>query len=174
VSDRHGGWGCLLLICLAVLVVVAIILQILQQLIFGPEGAAHDDPYFHRGECSVPIGTLEPEPVDITGAGMSYHCVVSYDLPVSFTNRFTGRSVTLCLGQAGDCVTGHVSPFPGGRLTLRPGEQKEISFRSGSWYGFGFDREYPVTVAASPGIPPSPAFDVVIDAKAGSPPDGGP
>jgi len=62
-------------------------------------------------------------------------------------------------------VTGHVSPFPGGRLTLRPGGHQEVTFPSGSWDGSGFDREYPVTVAASPSTPPSPAFDVAVDAK---------
>lgn len=169
-SDRALRCGCLVFIAACVLGFVGLALEA----IFAPTGAAHDDPYFQAGECSVPIGTSEPSPVDITSAGMSYHCVASYGLPVSFTNRLTSRSVTLCLGRAGDCVTGHVSPFPSGRLTLRPGEQKEITFQSGNWHVFGFDREYPVTVAASPGTPASPAFDLVITAKAGQPPDGGP
>lgn len=67
---------------------------------------------------------------------------------------------------------GHFTPFPVGRLTLRPGEQQSVTFPNGRyWHGwFAFDRSYPVTVAASPGTLPSSAFDIIIDAKANEQP----
>ncbi|GAA4625767.1 hypothetical protein GCM10023196_031230 [Actinoallomurus vinaceus] len=162
------GCGCCLFGFLAV---AALVLTVVSSCA-GYSGERSDDPYFHRAHCSPPVGSVQPEQVVITSWGVSQRCVETVRFPVVFVDRLTDRPVTLCLGRAGVCASGHRSPFPGERLTLHPGESGKIDFPAGTvlhgWFSFG--RTYPVTVTPVPGMPTSTGFDVVVRVRSQDPP----
>jgi hypothetical protein len=114
-----------------------------------------DDPYFHTAPCAHGHRSAR---VEVTPAGFAPEgCVRTDRQSFRFVNRLA-VPVTICLGRGGTCATGHDPPF--GRVTLRPGESRELRFpfhRSWWWYE-GVAREYPVT---APGLP-SGATDLVV------------
>jgi hypothetical protein len=125
-----------------------------------------EDPYFRQAAC---LHESAPASVEITITGITSGCVGTYLASYRFVNRLTDYPVTLCLGQDGRCATGHYSPFPGGRLTLRPGESRKIHLPRGDHYAmFSVDRLYPITVTPVPGMT-FINLDVVVRSRVSKP-----
>ncbi|TDD81053.1 hypothetical protein [Actinomadura rubrisoli] len=112
---------------------------------YGPHT---DDQYFRHIPCKMKD---PPAEVEITTRGLPADCVPTKKQSLRFVNRLTAYPVTLCIGQRGVCATGHYSPMAGGRVTLKPGESRKLSFPTGSFWGLPYDRKYPVTVLPAPG-----------------------
>src|SRR5512139_372244 len=85
-------------------------------------GTSTDDPYFQQDICD---GMRMGGRAVITAAGMPTDCVAADPTRLRVVNRHV-VPVTLCMGWHGVCDTRHDSPFPGGRVTLRPGESREL------------------------------------------------
>ena len=109
-------------------------------MVWGPKT---DDPYFQQEICG---GLMTPGGrATITASGWSTDCIEADPDRVRVVNRLA-VPVTLCMGQSGVCDTGHESPIPGGRATLRPGESRKLKFPAGRVWFFGHQRTYPVTL----------------------------
>jgi hypothetical protein len=118
------------------------------------------DPLLRATACTKIFRPPSFEELDIKPGMVSGVCLVSDGTGYSFTSRLSSSTVTVCVGNAGNCKDGHgVKP-----ITIAPGRTVDLDVPTRHWGWTDFlsaSRNYPITIFG----PDFPPVDLVISAS---------
>lgn len=148
-ARRAGSWRSRLLSLAGYTATTLLVLGLVGAVGLGIKLVRSDDPYYRDASCDK---ERERGRITITTAGFPVACAVTYDGPVLFVNRLTEATVTICMGYAGRCATGHGAPAELGQgVRLRPGESRDLRFPYFTKWRLNLSRNYPVTLTSDLG-----------------------